>query len=180
MIMNTRTIPLMPAAKLRGKTEIIEYCRGAWSFANTVLWPEQHFDTQELERAKVCIQNYFDDATDMKKAFLSFCQRIILTHRYITAQPGRFVPNPSIWFNGNYPQGFVGTLAWLNNIEKKREEIPGYLQHILTAAEQYVEYVEHPTTKAFNTCRTKLLQQNAKSLLQFYYNSILHFNYIKY
>jgi len=180
MIMNTRTIPLMPAARLRGRTEIIEYCRGAWSFAHTILWPEQQFDNVELERAKVCIQKYFDNATDQKKAFISFCQRVILAHRYITAQPGRFVPNPSIWFNVNYPQGFVGTNDWLSNIEKKREEIPGYLQHILTAAEQYVEYIEHPTVKSFNACRRKLLEQNAKSLLQFYYNSILHFNYIKY
>lgn len=177
--MNTRTIPLMPAARQRGRTEIIEYCRGAWSYASTILWPEQQFDSQELERAKVCIQNYFDNAEDQQTAFVTFCQRIILTHRYVSAQPGRFVPNPSIWFNINYPQGFAGTREWLANIEKKRQEIPGYLQHVLTAAEQFVEYIEHPTTKSFNTCRKKLIAQKANSLLQFFYNAILHFNYIK-
>lgn len=170
----------MPAARQRGRTEIIEYCRGAWSFAHTILWPEQQFDADELSRAKVCLQHYFDNSTDEKKAFIAFCQRVILTHRYISAQPGRFVPNPSIWLNVNYQEGFVGTLAWLRNIEKKREEIPGYLQHILTAAEQFVAYVEHPTKISFNTCRKKLLEQSAKSLLQFYYNAVLHFNYIKY
>jgi len=177
--MSSRTIPLMPAALERGKSEFMEYCKGAWSFASTVLWSEQQFKEKELEMTRVWIQTYFENAVDPKKAFIAFCERVILTSRYINAEPGRYVPSPSVWFNKDYPHGFPGTKLWYYQIKQKRLTVPGYLQHISTLAEYYAKYVINPTKQNFITGRKKLLEQNGNSLLLFFYKSILHFNYIK-
>ncbi|MFI5195720.1 MAG: hypothetical protein ACHQD8_01400 [Chitinophagales bacterium] len=178
--MSTKTIPFIPNENGKTiKTTIESYCEGAWSFANTVLWPEQSFPKDELQLALQYIRHYFELARDKKKAFVAFCERIILTKRYITAQPGRFLPAPSVWFNYYYAHGFTGTKSWLEQIQAKRKDIPGYLQHISTVAEYYLLYIQRPSAKTFNSCRKKLLALKAYSLLQFFYNAILHFSYIK-
>lgn len=179
--MSTKTIPFIPqGTNKENKTTIENYCEGAWSFASTILWPEQNFQKEEIQLALQYIRYYFELARDKKKAFVAFCERVVLTNRYVSAQPNRFLPNPSVWFNFHYAHGFAGTRNWLEQIQAKRTDIPGYLQHITTVAEYYLQYIQRPSAKIFNGCRKKLLALKAYSLLQFFYNAILHFNYIKF
>jgi hypothetical protein len=100
----------------------------AWNIAHTLLWPEQPFSEDETEHAKRYIQSYFDQSANRQLAFSAFCERIILTQKYLSASPSRFVPNPSVWFNPLYQYGFAGTKSWYLSVQKKRDEIPGYLQ----------------------------------------------------
>lgn len=175
-------IPFYPVYEPR-QTDSDNYfrnlCNGAWSFAHTVLWKDQQFSNEELFKAKQSIRDYFELAPDYKKAFIAFCERVILTSRYISADPNRYVPSPSVWFNRNYEHGFAGTRSWLKRVNEKRQQVSGYLKHLTTLAQHYYQYLQRPCEKSFNECREKLIEQNAFSLLQHFYNTIIHYNYIK-
>jgi hypothetical protein len=179
--MKTMIIPFYPVheAKKNDENYFRTLCNGAWSFAHTVLWKEQVFTNDELYKAKQFIREYFELATDYRTAFIAFCERVILTSRYVSADPNRFVPSPSLWFNKNYEHGYIGTRNWLRRVKERRAQVPGYLKHLSTLAQFYYQYLQNPSETSFNQCREKLLEQNAFSLLQHFYNTIIHYNYIK-
>ncbi len=178
--MSAKIIPLIPIEQTNKspKTELSQYVASAWNFAQTLLWKERLFPKEEIESAQAHIQNYFECAKDRKAAFVAFCERVLLTSRYLAANKARFVPLPSIWFNRNYPHGFAGTRSWYQNIQLQRQDIPGYLQHLTVLAEHYRQYAFKPSSKVFNACRKKLIGLNANSLLQHFYNCVIHLNYI--
>ncbi len=178
--MSAKIISLVPIEQVKKtpRTELEQTVLSAWNFAQTLLWKEQFFPTDEVERAQAHICDYFENAKDRRAAFLAFCQRVLLTSRYLAADKSRFVPMPSVWFNRHYLHGFAGTKSWYQSIELKRQEVPGYLQHLTVLAEHYRLYAMKPTAKVFRTCRKKLLELNAYSLLHQFYNCIIHLNYI--
>ncbi len=161
----------------RQVTTIDKLSNAAWCFAHAILWPQQTFSKEDINRTLESIQSYFELAKDKKKAFTSFCERIILTDRYVSARPERYVPTPSVWFNRNYEFGFAGTKSWYHRLQIQREEIPGYLQQISVIASSYHDYSLKPSAKVFTRCRKKLLELKAYKLLQYFYNSIIHLNY---
>lgn len=149
----------------------------AWHFAHAVLWGQHQFSEEEITAAKACILDYFRETTHTKKAFVAFCERVILTEKYLSADKSRYVPNPSVWLNKNYQHGFAGTKSWYQGIEAKRVEVPGYLKHLTLAATYFLSYVRKPSAEILKSCRNKLLALNAKNVLQHFYNSIVHFNH---
>jgi len=176
----SKIIPLIPALLLSRKQPQLtadKLSHAAWNFAHTILWPEQEFSREDLSRAMESIHSYFEEAKDKRRGFTVFCERIVLTHKFVSAGSCRFVPNPSVWFNRNYEHGFAGTKSWHQQVELKREDIPGYLQHISVIASYYLEYTLKPSSKVFHKCRKKLLALNAAGLLQHFYNAIIHLTY---
>ena len=173
-----KIIPLIPVllhSRKQPQLNADKLSDAAWNFAHTILWPEQEFSREDLSRAMESIHSYFEQARDKKKAFTVFCERIILTHKFVSALSCRFVPNPSVWFNRNYEHGFAGTKSWYQQVQLKREDIPGYLQHISVIACYYLDYTLNPSSKVFHSCRKKLLELKAYGLLQYFYNAIIHF-----
>lgn len=164
----------------KGKTQrnIIQLRDAAWNFAYTILWNGQQFSPAEIEASKTQLFHYFKEAGNKRKAFIAFCERTILTDKYITAQPQRYVPEPSVWLNRNYPHGFAGTKSWYQQVEAKRKEIPGYLKHISVMASHYYRYSVKQSAGTFLSCRKKLLALNAQTLLQQFNNVIVHYSFL--
>lgn len=149
-----------------------------WKLAHCALWPEQSFDADEERAVKEYIREYFTAAVDLRRAFISFIQRIVLTQKYAFRSQEGSLPKPSIWFNNRYPFGFIGTLLWLHGVELQRKEVPGYLAHIEELAYGYFQYSIYPSIARFRRCRKKLLQHHATSLLQLFYNTIIYSNFL--
>lgn len=161
----------------RTKHNLFALRDAAWQFAYAVLWKDQEFEEDELRRVKEYILAYLREAPHRKKAFIAFCERVILTEKYTTAKAGRYVPAPGVWFNRKYQYGFVGTKSWYLSIEYKRGEVPGYLQHLTVLANAYYLYALYPSANVFQSCRKKLISLNAKSVLQHFCNAIVHLNH---
>ena len=174
--MEPKIIPFLPA-QAPGTTKINRLVEAAWNFAHAILWKDLQFAPSEIEDAKTHIRYYFMEADNKKNAFLAFCERIILTDKYIRAGEGRYVPSPSVWFNRYFEHGFRGTKSWYRSVEAKRKEVPSYLKHFSILARHYYAYVLRQTPGTIQSCRHKLLLLNAKSMLQIFYNTIVHFNY---
>lgn len=178
--MRTIIIPFLPRYSREAATEppVEKLVNAAWAFARCALWPEQDFDMLEDGDTRAYIREYFTASTNRKRAFHALIQRVVLTQKYIRRERERFLPAPSVWFNRRYPFGFAGTLSWLHNVEQQRKEVPGYLAHIEALAHGYYEYAVRPCTRRFNRCRRTLLRHRATSLLQLFYNTVIHINYV--
>ncbi len=170
-----RRTKIIPLGKSASKDILSRYTNAAWSFAHTILWPEQTFSKEELQLSLEYILAYLAEASDKKRAFTAFCERVILTHQYLSRDSTRFVPNPSTWFNRNYEHGFAGTKRWYQKMQNRREDVPTYLQQIALVAEHYVSYSIKPCAKIFQSCRHQLLSLNAENMLPYFYHTILHF-----
>jgi hypothetical protein len=178
--MKTKKIELAPKKKKgygQRRMNVYYLSKVAWNFAHALLWSEHEFTDDEIREVKEHLINYFGEASHRKKALISFCERIILTEKYNAAK-GRVTPAPSVWFNPKYHQGFAETKSWYHCIEDKRKEIPGYLKHYTVLANHYYLYALQPSNGILSQCREKLLALKAKTLLQHFYKTIYHFNYI--
>lgn len=174
-------IPFNPLRRAKEPQDlrIERLVNAAWKFAHCALWPEKEFPKEEHEATKNYVREYFNAATDYKRAFKALIQRVILTRNYVQGGKDRFLPEPSVWFNRRYPFGFAGTLAWLQKVERQRLEVPGYLGHIEALAHGFYRYSVLPTKLRLNKCREQLLHYGADNLLQLFYNTIVHTNYIR-
>ncbi len=169
-------IALNPAQSRKSKkTPPIEtLTNAAWQFAYAALWQEEHFYPKEVERVKQEISTYFLSSTDLQKAFIAFCERIILANQYFVDETPKYLPHPSIWFNKHFQYGFPETLSWYNKLQQKRAEIPDYREYIYILAKSYWQYTNKPYGKAFIKCRKKLLQLKEYGLIRLFYTSIIY------
>jgi hypothetical protein len=149
----------------------------AWNIARVLLWPEQKIAKEEEEGARQFINYYFEFATDRRTAFVAFCERVVLTQKYVAASPIRYVPSPSLWLNPYYQYGFAGTKKWFRDVQAKRLEVPGYMKHVSIMAHYYMCYALRPSHRTFHKCRKKLLKLRAFTLLQSFYHIISHLNH---
>ena len=179
--MATLIIPFLPRYKREdfAAPQLEKLVNTAWKFSHCALWPEQEIDLVEEEATRDYIREYFTASTDKKRAYTALIQRVVLTQKYIRRDRERFLPQPSVWFNRRYPFGFAGTLAWLQRVEQQRKEVPGYLAHIEALAHGYYDYMVRPSLRRFNRCRDKMLRHRATSLLQLFYNTVIHLNYVR-
>jgi len=168
-------IALTPPQNGKAKSLPIEkLANAAWQFAYAALWQEQHFYPKEEERVKQEITNYFHSSPDHQKAFVTFCERIILANRYLAGEQSRYLPHPSIWFNKHFQYGFPETLSQHSKLQQKREETPDYCEGISLLANSYWLYTNKPYGKAFIKCRKKLLHLKEYGLIQLFYNAIIY------
>jgi hypothetical protein len=178
--METKMIAFRPEyGKRRARVNITQLKDAAWSFAYTFLWNGEQLPAEEIERAKIHLLNYFKENGNKKKAFIEFCERIVLAGKYIAAQPQQIVPTPSVWFNKHYQHGFTATKNWHTEVVSKRKEIPRYLKHISVVARHYYLYTLTQSAATYTSCHRKLLALNAKNLLQQFNNAIVHLSYLK-
>ena len=146
-----------------------------WNFAHGILWSEQKFSDEEISAVNEHLIRYFREANHRKKAFISFCERIILTRNYL-ASKGTDLPAPAVWLDPDYYQGFPETKGWYEAIEATRCNASGHLKHYTVMANHYYLYAMKPSKSIVKQCREKLLGMNAKCLLELFYNAIAHLN----
>ena len=153
--------------------------KAAWQLTNSALWHEQTFPASELKSARKHLRQYFADAPDLQGAFIAFCERVLLSNRYLAGQASRYVPNPSLWLNRAYAFGFTGTRAAHERMHERRKEIKGYQEGITATASHYWRYITAASPKAFTDCRKKLHALREYGLLQIFYNAIIYLNFLE-
>lgn len=162
---------------LTQEQKAIQFSNAAWQFALCVLWPEQTFEAEESNEVMGYLKEYFLNAAFRNRAFIHFCERVILYQRYLHARPGYNITSPAIWFNPDNPSGFTQTYRWLQDVLGRRETDNNYLQHIHALARGYCRYVLYPNADNFHACRNSLIRHKAFSLLRFFYAAT---NYLRY
>jgi hypothetical protein len=149
-------------------SERLKLVDSAWNFAYSALWNASIFSTKEISLAKENIQQYFILAKNKRKAFVSFCERILLARYYVNGAKGRYIPLPSLWFDRDNLNGFVGTKEWLIEIKNIRSLLPGYKQETKALAEAVLEFSEEPTIQNFQYWRRYFIDRETPGLLNLF------------
>ena len=151
----------------------------AWNFAYSSLWNSTQFSAKEIRYAKEKIEEYFTLAKNPRKAFLSFCQRVLLARQYVNTARGRYMPLPSVWFDKNNEYGFVGTKSWYTEIKNVRVSLPTYKEEIKALAEAVLEYSEEPTLQNFTYWRSYFIEKGTPGLLNLFQVAVINQQYIR-
>lgn len=139
----------------------------AWNFAHTALWNDVQFSSKETENARQKIAAFLE-GHNAEKAFVAFCERVLLARHYITKAPGRYIPLPSIWLDNNNKLGFAGTERWHDDIKTVRDSVPGYKTGIRALAEAMLELSRDPSANNYRYWRNYFIDHNAPGLLNLF------------
>lgn len=140
----------------------------AWLFAYTMLWNHQTFSGNEIREAKYYIKELLLKARNPRKAFLAFCQRVILARQNIGALNTDLLALPSLWLDGENVEGYAATKEWLQAIKTIRYSLPNYQIEIKAFAEAVLEFSEEPTAKNFNYWRSYFIEHEKPILLHLF------------
>lgn len=121
----------------------------AWLFASACLWNTTQFSTKEIDAAKEKIKEYLRLSKDSRKAFLAFCQRIVLAQALVGGHTYQRLALPSVWLDRRNKTGFGLTKPGYDEIKKIRESLPQYLRELKALAEAVLEFSEEPTGKNY-------------------------------
>ena len=160
------------------ETSIEQLVDAAWNFAYSSIWNSTQFSQREVRSAKEKIEEYFTLSKSVRRAFVSFCQRVLLARQYVTSQKGRHMPLPSVWFDKNNEYGFAGTRDWYAQIKAVRTSLPAYKEEIKALAEAVLEYSEEPTQQNFNYWRSYFIDKGTPGLLNLFQIAAINQHYI--
>ncbi len=151
-----------------GKDNLKSLINSAWLFAHTVLWNNQVFSGIEISEAKAYIYDWLHSGKKSAKAFVNFCQRIILARQNIHALNTDFLALPSLWLDKDNPDGYVVTKEWLDEVKLIRHSLPNYQIEIKALAEAILEFSEEPTKENFNYWRNYFIEREQPVLLNLF------------
>ncbi|MBL7748766.1 MAG: hypothetical protein JNM19_15115 [Chitinophagaceae bacterium] len=147
--------------------EMVHLVNTAWLFACAALWNHLQFSAKETANAKQKIEALLSKE-DKEKAFLNFCQRVLLARQYVTKTPGRYIPLPSVWLDDNNKLGFTGTENWYNKINSVRQSLPAYKEEIRAMAEAILELSKEPSSKNYQYWRSYFIDHRSPGLLNLF------------
>jgi hypothetical protein len=150
----------------------------AWLFAYSILWNHQAFSHTEKQEAKFYISQYILPAKNPRKAFLNFCQRVVLARQHIELLNTDFLSLPSLWLDSENEEGYAITREWLEGIKTLRFSLPSYQIGLRAIAEAVLEFSEEPTSKNFKYWRSYFIEHGEPVLLHLFgvYASNQQFN----
>lgn len=168
--------PLLTVVKgsRNAQAEISALVNAAWNFAYTALWNTTLFSNKEINAAKERIHEYLTLSKYPRKAFVSFCQRVLLARYVVNSAKGRSLPLPSLWFDKEYALGFVETRKWFYEIRRVRESLPNYKKDIKALAEAVLEFSEEPTVQNYNFWREYFIERATPGLLNLFQVTAIH------
>jgi hypothetical protein len=137
----------------------------AWNFAYTALWSDIRFSSKEIGQAKQQIAWLLASANS-EKAFISFCERVLLARQYIAKSTCRYIPLPTVWLDSNNKLGFAGTQRWYDDIRSIRESVPAYKTGIRALAEAILEISKEPSASNYRYWKAYFTEHQTPGLLQ--------------
>jgi hypothetical protein len=140
----------------------------AWLFASSTLWNSTHFSTKEREACIEKIKEYLRLSRDPRKAFLAFCQRIVLAQGPFVDNLGNCLLLPSAWLDKRNKLGFATTRPAYNEIKRVRESLPQYRRELKALAEAVLEFSEEPTQKNFQYWKSYFSERKIPGLLELF------------
>jgi hypothetical protein len=151
-----------------GKENLKSFINTAWLFAHTVLWNNQVFSGIEISEAKAYIYDWLNTGKKTTKAFVNFCQRIILARQNVHALNTDFLCLPSLWLDKDNPDGYRVTKEWLDEIKIIRHSLPNYQIELRALSEAVLEFSEEPTQENFNYWRNYFIEREQPVLLNLF------------
>lgn len=121
----------------------------AYTFTWIAFWSCTGYHPRQVSKAKSYIRRILLQSYDPYKAFIEFCQRIMLFREHMIeneeVSPGVYI---STWLNEE--DGYLGTESLFQELEKERIKTPLYKIELKGLAEAIFDMAEDPTEDNFN------------------------------
>lgn len=153
----------------------------SWAWLISHLYgPDRFFTDHDKGIAISFLQLYYENnsatASTVNQAFYEFCTRVLLARKYILKSPGRFIPNPRIWLDPTFTNGFTGTKDWLIKVKQKQEIDKEYYSNIKLVAQFYKNYTLNPTMESYSSATQRLSKIKNKDYLNLFNEAVLSRN----
>lgn len=131
----------------------------AWTIAYTSLWNGETLSMNELALAKRLVHFHILSYDNIYEGYIIYCQRVLMARDYLSRNPEKFVPRPSLWMHPSNINGYMGTALWYNNLAAVRKALPLYRHQLKTLPEAVLNMIETPTAANFHYWRTWFIER---------------------
>jgi hypothetical protein len=135
---------------------IENYIAAAWNFALLALWPFEKIKKDKIERCQSYIRSYLLDIPEMQASFITFCEKVLLINRTLSASSAAIIDSPVIWLNPDFTGGYASTDGLHRLIKKNRAVPPHYLEGITVLAKGYWDFINQPTSPVLSKIHDRL------------------------
>lgn len=158
---NTESVIYPAQENITGMTQ------AAWALSIIIFWPVSVFSEEEIKKTKKHIRQFLINAADPYKAYLEYCQRILLMRQYLLDNDGATIPElPSHWLQARH--GFPISAIWFKTLQRVRTALPLYKHDMKALAEAVLEMTEDPTASNFNYWISWFKARNANDELMMF------------
>lgn len=151
--------------------------RNAWLFAQACLWQYQTFTDEEVDRFKELISEFFEETEFSEEMFIEFCERVILTKRYVARSSYRYVAKPALWLNIHYRHGISSTEKWYHSVQEQRISAPEYNLGMNILAVAVSMYTTDPNWAVYQASRNELIRLKQFDLLPVFNSLVTAFHF---
>ncbi|HEX9510607.1 MAG TPA: hypothetical protein VF939_08990, partial [Puia sp.] len=139
----------------------------AWIFVSSALWNCTQFSTLEKQAAQKKITRYLRLSLNCRRAFLAFCERVLLAKLCLPKGPGSLTL-PSVWLDRRHAKGFSETRTAYRQVKALRKSLPLYKYEWKALAEAVLDFGEDPTAENFRYWKNYFTEKQAPGLLQLF------------
>ena len=154
---------------------------GAWLMAHSLLWDCKPFTEIEAEMVKDEIEKIILHPSLLvsRDNFVEFCERILLTHKYLKRNESRYLPHPLKWFSPHYEHGYKGTKEWYLDVLNERGLIPVHQFDIKVFAVAFFKFIRFHKGEFYLKGKHALQTHANPDLQQAFDNLILYYQFGK-
>ncbi len=147
----------------------------AWTFSYTALWNCMAFSEEEIYTAKQCISELFAPLKNKEKAFIIFCERVLLARNYLSRDKERFIPLPSLWLCRDNKNGFAGTKKWHEQMVITRRSVPSYKCNEALLAKAALEFCNQPMRTVYDKWKNHFISKGDHRFLILFQLYVLNY-----
>lgn len=147
-------------------------------FSNAVLWPDITFSERSRQELLPLIEQHFRGSQDIDQRFRELIERTVLGRCWVDEKAYRFIPEPKKWFNNDRIDGLYSTHTLYGKMLTMRNSMPLYEVGISLLSTAVQRYFDDRNILDVTACRQAFILFHRLDLLQYYYNTIMHIQFI--
>lgn len=177
---STNPIPALKIVKgdLFHTIKRVQRTQDLLNFSQAILWPDKNFCEAEQIKLKLLLAEHFRDSKDIDLTFRELVERTVLAKRWVEEKEYRTMLSPKDWFNIDRIDGLYFTHRLYGRMLTQRNTIPSYELALTIFSEAILRYCEHKNVLDIYSYREKFIKLYRMDLLQYYFNAIMHIQFI--
>lgn len=161
----------------KSENELEQYTETAWNFIYSSLWMHSIFSAKEIQAAKERISIILSNGKTVRKSFLEFCERVILSRQHIQNLDYECLSFPSLWLDLDNSNGYAATKDWYKEIKNVRKYLPEYQSGVKALAEALLDCSSDPSENNIKFWRRYFIDKNEPVLLTMFLLNLIHQQY---
>ncbi len=176
---------ISPLSKLRvikgdlsNTTRCVHRIHDLLNFTQSVFWLDKNFSEEKTLKLKSLIAEHFRETKNVDQTFRELVERTCLAKQWFEEKPYRLIPEPEEWFNIDSLEGLYFTHNLYNKVLSQRRSTPTYQYGLTVVSEAVLKYSETKNVLDIFSYRDVLIRLHRIDLLQMYFNTIMHIQFI--